>query len=124
MIKELLYVALGGGLGSMLRFLTSKLITRYAHEYFLFLGTLVANLIGCFLIGLFSGWILVNHPDSQSVRMLFVVGFCGGYTTFSAFAYENLRLLELGQWGLFLGYTVLSVALGVAAVWVGLKIAQ
>lgn len=122
MLKEMLYVGLGGGTGSILRFLTSKIVAKYAHDYFLFLGTFAANIIGCFLIGVLSGWMLANQPDNQPFRLLFIVGFCGGYTTFSTFAFENLRLLELGQWTLLTGYTLCSVVLGIAAVWIGMKI--
>ncbi|MDD2910662.1 fluoride efflux transporter CrcB [Petrimonas sulfuriphila] len=122
MLKEMLYVGLGGGAGSILRFLTSKIVAKYAHDYFLFLGTFAANIIGCFLIGVLSGWMLANQPDNQPFRLLFIVGFCGGYTTFSTFAFENLRLLELGQWTLLLGYTLFSVVLGIFAAWAGMKI--
>ena len=122
MLKEMLYVGLGGGAGSILRFLTSKIVAKYAHDYFLFLGTFAANIIGCFLIGVLSGWMLANQPDNQPFRLLFIVGFCGGYTTFSTFAFENLRLLELGQWTLLTGYTLCSVVLSIAAVWIGMKI--
>ena len=122
MLKEIIYVGLGGGIGSILRFLASKIAARYIHGYFLFLGTFTVNLTGSLLIGLFSGWMLANQPDNQPFRLLFIVGFCGAYTTFSTFAFENLRLLELGQWTLLTGYTLCSVVLGIAAVWIGMKI--
>ena len=122
MLKELLYIGLGGGIGSILRFLTSRVVARYAHEDFLFLGTFAANVIGCFLIGIFAGWLLAHNTENQVFRLLFIVGFCGGYTTFSAFAFENLRLLELGQWMTFLGYTLASLLTGIFAVWLGMKI--
>ena len=82
MWKEILYVGIGGGMGSILRFLTSKIMAHYARANLLFLGTFAANVIGCFLIGIFAGWMLANQPENQSFRLLFIVGFCGGYTTF------------------------------------------
>jgi CrcB protein len=88
----------------------------------LFLGTFTANIVGCLLIGLFSGWILAHHPENQSFRLLLIVGFCGGYTTFSAFAFENLRLMEMNQWGLFALYTSASIVLGLLAVWGGMTL--
>lgn len=121
MWKDILYVGLGGGIGSILRYLTSRIVSRYVESEWLFLGTFTANIIGCFLIGIFMGWLLANQPDNSTFRLLFIVGFCGGYTTFSAFAFENFRLIELNQWGLFLLYTLSSVLLGILAVWVGMK---
>ncbi|MDR1517972.1 MAG: fluoride efflux transporter CrcB [Dysgonamonadaceae bacterium] len=121
MWKDILWVGLGGGVGSVFRYLTSRLAARYAPADYLFVGTFAANLIGCFLIGLLSGWLLSRQADSQPFRLLLIVGFCGGYTTFSSFAIENLRLIQSEQWGLFFGYTLASVALGLLAVWAGIK---
>lgn len=119
-----MFVGLGGGIGSVLRFLTSRIVARYAQAEWLFMGTFAANVIGSFLIGLFAGWMLANHPENQTFRLLFIVGFCGGYTTFSTFALENFRLIEMQQWGMVLLYTLASVALGILAVWVGMKVAR
>lgn len=124
MWKDILFVGLGGGIGSVLRFLTSRIVARYAQAEWLFMGTFAANVIGSFLIGLFAGWMLANHPENQTFRLLFIVGFCGGYTTFSTFALENFRLIEMQQWGMVLLYTLASVALGILAVWIGMKVAR
>ena len=122
MFKDILFVGLGGGIGSIMRFLTSRFTARLVAAQWLFLGTLAANLIGCFLIGILSGWMLSHIPDNQSFRLLFIVGFCGGYTTFSTFAFENYRLIEMNQWGILLLYLLASVVLGIIAVWLGMKI--
>lgn len=124
MLKDLLFVALGGGIGSALRYLTSRVVVKLVSGNLIFLGTFTANIIGSLLIGLLSGWMLINQPDNQTFRLLFIVGFCGGYTTFSTFAFENMRLIELNQWGLLTAYVLASVVLGVIAVWVGVRLAR
>lgn len=124
MFKDILFVGLGGGIGSIIRFLTSRITARLVAAQWLFLGTLAANLIGCFFIGILSGWMLSYMPDNQPFRLLFIVGFCGGYTTFSTFAFENYRLIEMNQWGIFLLYLLASVVLGIIAVWLGMKIVR
>lgn len=122
MFRDILFVGIGGGIGSMMRFLTSRFTARLVAAQWLFLGTLAANLIGCFLIGILSGWMLSHMPDNQPFRLLFIVGFCGGYTTFSTFSFENYRLIEMNQWGILLLYLPASVVLGIIAVWLGMKI--
>lgn len=122
MWKDILYVGIGGGIGSIFRFIISRLVIRYATPEWTFAGTLAVNITGCFLIGAIAGWMLAHQPDNQTFRLLFIVGFCGGYTTFSTFAFENLRLIETNQWGLFALYTLSSVVLGLLAAWVGMKL--
>lgn len=124
MLKDLLLVALGGGIGSALRYLTSRVVVKVVSGNLIFLGTFTANIIGSLLIGLLSGWMLINQPDNQTFRLFFIVGFCGGYTTFSTFAFENMRLIESNQWGLLTAYVLASVVLGVLAVWVGVRLAR
>lgn len=122
MWKDILYVGIGGGIGSIFRFIISRLVIRYATPEWTFAGTLAVNITGCFLIGAIAGWMLAHQPDNQTFRLLFIVGFCGGYTTFSTFAFENLRLIETNQWGLFALYTLSSVVLGLLAAWGGMKL--
>ncbi len=123
MLKQLILVGVGGGIGSMLRFLVSVSTSRFAHGTFPF-PTLLVNLSGCFLIGLLVGVFIQPSYASNNMRLLLVTGFCGGYTTFSAFAHENLLLIENQQVLMAIGYTVLSVVLGVALVWAGIWITQ
>jgi CrcB protein len=122
MIKDLLLVGLGGGIGSMLRFLTSRLSARYISSEWALVGTFIANIVGCFIIGLVAGWLLFNVEKSQTLPLLLVTGFCGGYTTFSAFAFENVQLLQSGHTLFSVLYIILSIGVGLLAVWGGLKL--
>ena len=122
MIKDLLLVGLGGGLGSMLRLLTSRISTRFISSQWALTGTFIANIIGCFLIGLLAGWLLTSLWKSQSLSLLLITGFCGGYTTFSAFAFENLQLWQSGNILLSILYILSSIAFALLAVWIGFKL--
>lgn len=119
-MKELFYVFLGGGAGSVARFMASLLWRHFSlHPRFeqslMPWPTLVVNLIGCFLIGLFY-----VHGErwgmSHEVRLLLTTGFCGGLTTFSTFSYETVTLLHHGYYGTAAAYVCLSLLLGLAAV--------
>lgn len=120
MIKNILFVALGGASGSVLRYLIAVITAKYYTGHFP-IATFMINVTGCFLIGLFMGAIGVGH-QSQSIKLLLITGFCGGYTTFSAFAYENLLLLNNNNSIIALGYIFASIVFGIAAVWLGVKI--
>ena len=122
MIKDLLLVGLGGGLGSMLRLLTSRLSLRFISSDWALAGTFIANVVGCFLIGLLVGYLLPNIDKNEGLSLLLVTGFCGGYTTFSAFAYENVQLWQSGNTILSVFYIFFSIAFGLLAVWGGLKL--
>lgn len=117
MIKDLLLVGVGGGVGSMLRYLTSRLSARFISSQWALVGTFIVNVVGCFIIGLLAGWLLFNVNKSQQLPLLLVTGFCGGYTTFSAFAFENVQLLQSGHIIYSILYIVASVSIGLSAVW-------
>ena len=118
MIKNILLVAFGGGIGSALRYLCQKWINEiYFHSFPL--ATFLVNIVGCFLISvLFAGAEKLTFL-TPSLRLLLITGFCGGFTTFSTFAFENINLLRTGDFRIFFLYAAGSVVLGIVAVWAG-----
>jgi CrcB protein len=116
--SNILIVGLGGGAGSILRYLCQKWVNEsYQHNFPL--ATFLINVSGCFLIGIFYALAEKGNILSPQARLLLVTGFCGGFTTFSTFAFENMNLLRIGDNFYFLLYAIGSVALGIAAVYVG-----
>src|SRR6187455_1929124 len=116
MIKYILIVFIGGGTGSVLRYLTSVLTNKYFTSGFP-LATFLVNIIGCLIIGFVTGLYLKNSMTNPDTKLLLVAGFCGGFTTFSAFAQENINLLQTNQISMAVIYTTLSVITGLAFVW-------
>jgi CrcB protein len=123
MIKTLLLVGTGGFLGSISRFLASRFMQVNFPTAFP-LGTFFVNILGCFLIGLIYGISERGSLLTPGWKMFLAVGFCGGFTTFSTFANENLALLRDGEFYYFFLYTGLSVFLGIAATFLGVLITK
>lgn len=123
MLKQILLVGLGGGMGSILRFLTSVVTQKYNPTLFP-LATFAVNILGCFLIGLLIGLLGTSIQNDQNLRFLLITGFCGGYTTFSTFASENFNLLQNQYYGTAALYIGTSIIGGLIAVWLGLTIAK
>lgn len=123
MIKHILLVGLGGFAGSVARYFVSRL---NGHIEFLSIpiGTLVVNVTGSFLIGFLIGIAEKSPILTVELRMLLMVGLCGGFTTFSTFTGENLMLMRSGQFLPLLLYTGLSVLLGFLAVYAGFVITK
>ena len=119
MLRQLLLVALGGAIGSALRYLTALLLARH-YTGSIPLATLAVNLVGCFLIGLLIGLC----SDTSHLRLLFITGFCGGFTTFSTFTAESYSMFREGSYGLALLYIAGSVLIGLLALWLGLFLSR
>ena len=117
-MKHLLLVGLGGFIGSVARFLVSKLNLSW-HFFSIPMGTLTVNVLGSFIIGILVGISVKSDLISTDLRVFLMVGFCGGFTTFSSFSSENLMLLQNGQVVTVLIYTSLSILLGFLAVYLG-----
>jgi CrcB protein len=123
MIKTLLLIGTGGFIGSISRFLTSRFMQNHFPSAFPF-GTFFVNIAGCLLLGLIYGFSERSSLLTPGWKMFLTVGFCGGFTTFSTFANENLALLRDGDFFHFILYTGLSVFLGITATFFGVIITK
>jgi fluoride exporter len=116
--NNILLVGLGGGIGSILRYLSQKWVNE-SYEHNFPLATFLVNVFGCLLIGILYALGEKGNILSPQSRLLLVTGFCGGFTTFSTFAFENMNLLRVADNFSFVLYAVGSVVLGIAAVYIG-----
>ena len=116
-MKSFLLVFLGGGLGSGLRYLVTITMNQYSKV--LPFGTFTVNMLGCLLIGLILGYAQKENTLTSNQTLLLATGFCGGFTTFSAFANENLELIKNGELFNFSVYTIGSVLIAILAVYIG-----
>ena len=116
-MRDFILIFIGGGLGSVFRFLISKYleISKGSFPW----ATLIANFIGCFLIGLLLGWGLKNQNFRSDIFLFTTIGFCGGLTTFSSFSMENMLFLKSGDYFSFIAYSLLSLIGGILFVGLG-----
>ncbi|MCC1484493.1 fluoride efflux transporter CrcB [Winogradskyella immobilis] len=121
-MKQLVLVFIGGGFGSVLRYGIGKWLnnTENGIPY----GTFAANILGSLLIGLILGFAAKNDTLTSNQTLLLATGFCGGFTTFSTFAYENHVFLKTGDFTSFAFYTIASFIIGFLAVFLGLYLSK
>ena len=117
-MKILLIVGAGGFLGSVARYMTSRFIQDNLNLSFP-IGTLVVNVVGCFILGVIYGFMDKGEVFSQEMWVFLTIGICGGFTTFSTFAYENVSLLRDGNFIQSALYIALSVFAGIIALYSG-----
>jgi CrcB protein len=113
------FVALGSALGGMARYLIGGLVQQASRGSFP-LGTLVVNVSGSFLLGLLYRYSVESAAITPEVRTFLTIGLCGGYTTFSTFSYETVRLIEDGESGRAMLYVALSLLLSIGGMFLGL----
>jgi fluoride exporter len=122
MMPAWMLVALGGALGSVARYKMMGWVTQRTNLLFPY-GTFAVNIAGSFAVGLLAGWLAHNTlQNGQAVRTFLVVGFLGGFTTFSAFSLDTVTLIERGQWGITGLYIALSVILCIAGTFAGFAV--
>lgn len=122
-MKVILLVGLGGAMGSILRYSTTLIAEKW-HLNNAFIATLIVNLIGCLLIGIFFSSFENKGIIDNNLKLLLITGFCGGYTTFSTFSLENIQLIQSGQIAQAVLYILTSVLIGIVAVWAGLSLGK
>ena len=121
-MKQVLFVFIGGGFGSVLRYIIGKWLntTHNGIPY----GTFTVNILGSLLIGIILGYAAKSETLTQNHILLLATGFCGGFTTFSTFAYENQVFLKSGDFTSFAFYTIISFVVGFSAVFAGIYLVK
>jgi CrcB protein len=122
-MKTVLIVFLGSGIGGVTRYVVQN-VAAGSSPFIFPVGTFTVNIAGCFLIGLFYALGERGNLLSPEWRMALTTGFCGGFTTFSTFAFENMNLLRSGDYIYFVLYIFLSILLGIAGVFLGIALVK
>jgi len=122
-LKDFLAISVAAILGANLRYVISRLAAKEFGPVFPY-GTLIINIVGSFIVGLFVIWTTERVLVDPRWRLLVVVGFCGSFTTFSSYAFESMSLFERGQWGLMLANVFANNLLCLGGALVGMAVAR
>jgi fluoride exporter len=123
MIRNVLLVGLGGGLGSIARYLWQQWWTDHYPRSFPW-GTFSVNLVGCLIIGVIAGLSIRSAEISSNWKLFLMTGICGGFTTFSAYSLESITLLRENKTGIFVLYVGGSVLFGLLGTYLGFKLGR
>ena len=115
-MNNLLFVFLGGGIGSIARYGISEMVRSNFRSTFP-LATLISNIISCIVLALAVGMFSEKVGSNQALRVLIVVGFCGGFSTFSSFSYETVELMRNGNTAIAIANILISVSVCIALIY-------
>ncbi len=121
MLRTILFIGTGGFIGSVMRYLVQIWVEKGLASTFPY-GTMVANVAGSLIIGIVYALAEKGNLMSAEWRMFLAVGFCGGFTTFSSFAYNNFAMLKEGSFGQFFWNAGGSLFLGILAIYLGITL--
>ncbi len=122
-MKSVILLGCGGFIGTILRYAVQLGVNKYSFTSFP-LATFLVNIVGCLLIGILYGLATRYEWLNQELQLFLITGLCGGFTTFSTFSYENILLLQKGNYLVFFGYLFLSISLGFTLTWLGFVVAK
>lgn len=122
-MHNVIAVFLGGGIGAVLRYLTGVFAVRYLSVN-LPVATFAVNIVGCFILGLLFAFFIDKPEINTPLKLALTAGFCGGLTTFSTFSLELFEMLKNAQYMQVFVYLILSLIIGLLAVWVGVCCAK
>jgi len=122
-VKDFLAISVAAIVGANLRYLISRLAAKELGPVFPY-GTLIINIVGSFIVGLFVIWTTERALVDPRWRLLVVVGFCGSFTTFSSYAFESMAYFQTGQWGLMLANIFSNNLLCLGAALAGMAVAR
>ncbi len=112
-------VFLGGGIGSLCRYLVNLAVVKYLPIGVFPLGTFTVNMVGCVIIGMVAYLATEKAIIPAHIKLLLTVGFLGGFTTFSSFGFETFDLIRNGHYGFAIGNAVTQVIMGTVGAWAG-----